>query len=88
MLTGGNFRRRFSITKSLWRSREELGDVRGEGITLDNLGNVCADSGQYSKAVEYYEKSLAIFRKLGDLGGQGDTVNNLGNIYNGLGSVL
>ena len=49
--------------KSLELSRK-LGDVKGEGNTLNNLGNVYKDWGQYTKAVEYYEKSLELKESL------------------------
>ena len=61
--------------------KTKLGDIRGEGQVLNNLGLVRWDSGQYSKGGEYYRRSLEIFRELGDLRGEGDTLGNLGNIY-------
>jgi tetratricopeptide (TPR) repeat protein len=37
---------------------------QGIGATANNLGNVFAKWGQYDRAVDYYEKSLAIKREL------------------------
>ena len=54
--------------KSLQIARK-IGNVKGEGNTLNNLGIVYKDWGQYAKAVEYYEKSLQI--KQEDRGRQG-----------------
>ena len=50
-----------------------------------NLGNVYQDWGQYAKAVEYYEKSLQIFKKIGNVKGEGQSLGNLGNVYRGWG---
>ena len=55
--------------------------MKGEGLTLNNLGIVYRDWGQYSKAVEFYEKSLEIYRKIGDVKGEGLTLTNLGEVY-------
>ena len=52
--------------------------ARGKG-DLNNLGVVFSGWGQYDKAVDYYEKSLAISRELKDRMGEGFTLNNLGN---------
>ena len=60
-----------------WRSRERLGDVKGEGVTLNGIATVYYSWGQYPKALEYFEKSLAITRKLGDVKGEGVTLNNI-----------
>ena len=72
--------------KSLAITRK-FGDVKGEGVTLNNIGTVYASLGQYPKALEYYEKSLAIRQKLGDVKGEGVTLNNIGHGLLLLGSV-
>jgi tetratricopeptide (TPR) repeat protein len=59
----------------------KIGDVKGEGTTLGNLGIVYSDWGQYAKAVEYYEKSLQIKRKIGNVKGESITLNSLGIVY-------
>ena len=45
--------------KSLAIARK-IGDVKGEGITLNNLGIVYQDWGQYAKAMEYLREVLEI----------------------------
>ena len=57
------------------------------GATLNNIGGVYNSWGQYPKALEYYEKSLAIRQKLGDVKGEGVTLNYIGNGLLLLGSV-
>ena len=63
----------------------EIGDRRGEGIDLNNIGNVYAELGQSARALEYYEQALAIHRELGNRRGEGNTLGNLGIVYADLG---
>ena len=78
--------------RGLWVEREEwlnrgLRQDRarhyrhGEGITLNNLGNVYQVQGRWDDAIAAYEQSLAIYRSLGDRHGEGATLNNLGVVY-------
>ena len=62
--------------------------MKGEGNALANLGNVYESWGQYDKAIDYYEKDLAICRKLDRVGGEGLTLNYLGRVYATQGQVL
>ena len=39
--------------------------MKGEGVTLNNIGMVYDSWGQYPKALEYYEKSLADNKEVG-----------------------
>ena len=50
-------------------------------MSLNSIGRVYHGLGQYQKALEYFEKSLAIRQKLGDVEGEGVTLNNIGMIY-------
>ncbi|MFN9673328.1 MAG: tetratricopeptide repeat protein [Microcystis sp.] len=53
--------------------------------SLTSLGNVYNSLGEYQKALEFHQQSLAIFREIGDRGGEGNSYNNLGTVYNSLG---
>ena len=53
-------------------------------MALFRIGNVHRHEGRYPKALEYYEKSLAIRTKAGDEKGQGATLNNLGLVHQDL----
>jgi len=55
---------------------EGIGAERSMAITLNDLGTVFYSRGQYDKAYEYFEKSLAIRRKIGDPKGEGATLDN------------
>jgi tetratricopeptide (TPR) repeat protein len=50
---------------------EKARSERGKAAALNNIGLVYNSLGQYSKALEYCEKDLAITGKLGDVKGKG-----------------
>ena len=56
----------------------EIGDRRGEGSVLGNMGSAYADLGETHKAIEYYEQRLQIAREIGDRRGEAITSWNLG----------
>jgi tetratricopeptide (TPR) repeat protein len=68
-------------------SARELGDRRGEGAALGNLGNAYAALGEVHKAIECTEQHLAIARETGDRSGEGAALGNLGNAYADLGEA-
>jgi tetratricopeptide (TPR) repeat protein len=45
------------------------------------LGMVYKDKGEWERAIEYYERSLAIKEKVGDEHGMAPALNNLGSVY-------
>ena len=55
----------------------EIGDRRGEGNQLCNLGICYAGLGQTIRAIEYYEQALAIQREIEDRRGEGICLGNL-----------
>ncbi|HEY9817908.1 MAG TPA: CHAT domain-containing protein, partial [Candidatus Obscuribacterales bacterium] len=63
----------------------EIGDRRGEGAALGNLGNAYRNVGQYQEAIALYEQQLVITREIGDRQGEGSALGNLGVAYNSLG---
>ena len=62
----------------------EIGNRRGEGIALGNLGTVYDSLGQYGTAIDFYEQYLAIAREIDDQRGEGVARGNLGNLYRSL----
>ena len=48
---------------------------------MNNIGIWYRDDSDYSKSVEYYQKSLTIKEDLGDVRNIGKTLNNIGNVY-------
>jgi tetratricopeptide (TPR) repeat protein len=52
---------------------------------LLGIGSLYDDLAQKQKALEYYEKALAIFQDVGDRAGEAATLNNIGLVYEALG---
>ena len=60
-------------------------DRSGEGNALGNLGRTYYSIGDYTKAIEYQQQSLAIKREIQDRLGEGIALGNLGIAYQSLG---
>ena len=58
-----------------------MGDRRGEGTTLNNIGTVYNALGQNETALEYYKQALPIRREVGDRVGEAVTLNNIAFIF-------
>ena len=58
----------------------EMGNLKGEGWTLNNLGKTCSALGQQEQAREYLEQAFLLRREV-DPSGAGRTLNNLGAVY-------
>ena len=59
----------------------EIGDRRGEGSSLGNLGIAYEYLQKYRKAIDYQEQSLKISREVNARAGEGRSLSNLGNVY-------
>ncbi len=53
--------------------------------SLTSLGNAYKSLGEYQKAIEFHQQSLAIKREIGDRGGEAKSYGNLGTVYGSLG---
>ena len=51
------------------------------GATLNSIGIVHRDKGDYSKALDYCERSLEIHKELDDKRGMGNSLNNIGIVH-------
>ncbi|MDG5492040.1 DUF2225 domain-containing protein [Psychroserpens sp. SPM9] len=60
--------------------KEKLGIKNNEGL-LYNIGNIYADTGEYKKALENFEKALKINRETNDSQGILNNLNSIGNVY-------
>ncbi|MFZ0389957.1 MAG: tetratricopeptide repeat protein, partial [Calditrichia bacterium] len=63
----------------------EEGEVRDEKKLTElqfARGTVYYLSGEWDRALEYYEKSLEISKKVGDVHGMAQTYGNMGSVYN------
>ncbi len=79
-LRQSNFDRASSLSQQARKLARKMGDQAGEAISLNNLGNVAFDQGEYKQARDYYQQSLAIQQAIGDQRGVGNSFNNLGNV--------
>ena len=69
--TLGDARKAIEYYEQALAIAREIGDRRGEGTALGNLGLAYAALGDARKAIEYYEQALAIAREIGDRRGEG-----------------
>ena len=59
--------------------KREIGDRRGEGLSLYNLGNIAEKRGDLAEAERLHRESLAIRREIGDRQGEAASLSGLGN---------
>ena len=76
---------RIPILEAALAAARRLGDRRGEGTALGNLGLAYAALGDAGRAIELYEQALAIDREIGDRRGEGIVCWNMGLAYERLG---
>jgi tetratricopeptide (TPR) repeat protein len=55
----------------------QIGDRRGEGLLLNNIGAIHNSQGEYTEARAYLEQGLRIRREIGDRKGEAETIPNL-----------
>ena len=72
----------FQQVLSIYR---EIGDRFKEGATLNNIGEVFRNLGQYDQALASYQQALEIARVGGYRAAEGRILNNIGLIYDNLG---
>ena len=77
----GDYVKAMEIYTPALKQAEELGDKRGMGQTLNNIGVVYWYKGDYDTALEYYDKSLKIKEELADKLGMGQTLGNIGLVH-------
>ena len=65
--------------------QQQIGDRKGEGGTLNNIGQIYSDKGDHDTALRYLEQSLAITQQISDRQGEGATLINISQIYNAKG---
>ena len=65
--------------------RQELGDRKGEAVTLNNISHIYHGWGRYGEAFKTLKQSLAIQQEIGDRKGEAVTLNNISQIYDAWG---
>ncbi|MGB6017744.1 MAG: tetratricopeptide repeat protein, partial [Nodosilinea sp.] len=59
--------------------------LKGEAVSLGNLGLVYHSLGQYQRAIEFQQQALNIAKEIGDRRGESDSLGGLGIAYCALG---
>ncbi|MFC8454594.1 tetratricopeptide repeat protein [Kitasatospora sp. NPDC057223] len=67
-----------TTTEHALTTTRELGDRRGEGRALNNLGNALRQVRRFEDAIDAHTQAADIYRELGDRHGEGTALNNLG----------
>jgi tetratricopeptide (TPR) repeat protein len=73
----GNLEDALALHQQALAISREIGDRRGEGVTLNNISQIYHDRGDYATALKYLEQSLSISREIDDKAGEGARLNNL-----------
>jgi tetratricopeptide (TPR) repeat protein len=60
---------------------QAIGDIKGEGYALGNLGNLLMQVRRYSDALKCLQASLEIFSKIHDSYAQTQALVNLAKLY-------
>ncbi len=83
----GHYTDRVELYGQLVSKWAEIGDRENWNYraSLTSLGNAYYSLGQYQRAIESYQQSLAIAREIGDQAGEGVALSGLGNAYRSLG---
>ena len=86
LLVWGYYRELIPLHNKLLFIAREIGDRRGEGGALGNLGNAYKNLGNYAEAIECHQQHLAIAHEIGDRRGEANALGNLGIAYKNLGN--
>jgi tetratricopeptide (TPR) repeat protein len=78
-------RERIPQLEALAEAGKRLGRKDAQGMALGNLGLAYNNLGEYQRAIDYHEQSLAVKREIGDRRGEGNSLGNLGIAYKNLG---
>ncbi len=78
----GDYETALSYLESSLKIRQEIGDRKGEGATLNNISQIHKDAkGDYETALSYLESSLKIRQEIGDARGVCVTLHNMAHIH-------
>ncbi|MEM7595015.1 MAG: tetratricopeptide repeat protein [Cyanobacteria bacterium P01_A01_bin.83] len=68
-----------------WQACLQEGDRYNYAWALNNLGNAYKSLGEYQRAINFHQQSLAIAQPIGDRNGEAASLMGLGNAYYSLG---
>ena len=78
---------RISYWDSIATDARVLGMAHSEGHALNNMGFISKEKGNDLKAIEYFEKSIAVYKTIPSLESIAGTYNNIADVYYHLGQV-
>jgi tetratricopeptide (TPR) repeat protein len=74
-------------SESAVQMHSESGDLEGQADVLINLGDILCAVGERGRAIDCYERSLALDRVLGDRYWEAYALNRLGDVHNAVGQA-
>lgn len=77
-----NARRNYSAALTSFRA---TGNRRRESLTLNNLGLIDNDYGEYQSALDHFNQALVLFREQKSRGNEATTLASIGLVYSRLG---
>jgi len=86
ILNQGPFQAALPYFEAALAIAQDIGDRRGTGEALNNMGFTYDRLGQYQAASAYYERALTLTREVGDRPLEGRILNNMGLTYRRLGN--
>jgi tetratricopeptide (TPR) repeat protein len=58
----------------------EVGERNGYSMSLQGLGNIARDQGDFTASAAYYEEGISIYREIGNRHGLAEVLHNLGEV--------
>lgn len=77
----GDFKNALPFMKQSLTIMQQIGDIKGESVTLNNISQILQTKGDFETALEYSQRDLAICQKIGDRAGMCVTLFNMGHMY-------
>ncbi|MBK7298489.1 MAG: tetratricopeptide repeat protein [Flavobacteriales bacterium] len=80
-LNRSDYRRALKYFELSLKISDSIGDKKGIGASIGNIGNIYKEQGAYPKALDHYQRSLKISKEIGNIQGSAAAISNIGNIY-------
>ena len=87
-LNRSDYRRALKYFELSLKISDSIGDKKGIGASIGNIGNIYKEQGALPKALDYYQRSLKIYEETGNKQGSAYTIHNIGIIYSEQGDSL
>ena len=74
-------------TANAFKYYQQALDLKRDTSTLNNLGELCATTGEFQQAIDFYNEALTLTRKDNDRRGEAAILANIGAFYRQLGEL-